>query len=116
MKTKLSKSLSIPDGKHFGKVDHIDYRFEPFKYADIYLTAEDLKERTSEGAYMMAKHGVPFGERVTEKSELGKLLLAFGYRLDSDVELDDLKGKKVTFQTLENVNGFPEVKWVKPAE
>lgn len=118
MKTKLNKSLSIPDGKHKGKIADIEYRFEPFKYADLYLTVEDVDIRRGDGELMVVKYGVPFGEKVTEKSELGKLLLAFGYKLDTgkDIEIDELKGKRVSFQTLENEKGFPDVKWVKPEE
>jgi hypothetical protein len=116
MKTKLSKSLSIPDGKHRGKINDIEYRFEPFKYVDLYLTVEDVDIRRGDGELMVVKYGVPFGEKVTEKSGLGKLLLAFGYKLDKDVEIDELKGRKVSYQTLENENGFPEVQWVKPEE
>jgi len=114
MKTFLTKSQSIPDGAHYGRIASVEYRFDPYKYIDLHLSVEDFDFKKEDGSFMTVKKGLPFGERITEKGELGKFLLAFGYKLEKEIDLDELKGKEVLFQTAENEKGFAEVISLKP--
>jgi hypothetical protein len=96
---KVTESKVIEEGKHSGKIIRVEYRDEPYKYADIIVEME-------EGAFEL-KYGCP--QNITNVSKLGKLLELFGMNLvtNSLVTEEDiaklLVEKKVVFVTLNEV-------------
>jgi beta-lactamase superfamily II metal-dependent hydrolase len=104
MKAKVTKTISLEDGMHFGEISKFDERLDPYHYIDVYL-----KEKESG---MEIKTGFP--ATISPTTGLGKFLRTMGIDVDLIVEehedddeeydLDELMnpiiGKKVTFQTL----------------
>jgi hypothetical protein len=93
-KIRATKSISIPDGVHFGeitKVEHVENK--GYKYTEIYIEEFDTE--------LELKCGVPTA--ITENTALGMILQNFGAVIkeerDYDVE-ELLKGKQVQFMTI----------------
>ena len=90
---EIKAPLSLEDGAHKGVISKIEYRDDPYKYADIYIKPE--------GSEAEIKYGCPGGS-VSENSKLGKLLAKFvelkvGDKIDPEKVLI---GRKVVFMSI----------------
>lgn len=98
MELEVTKSISLEDGKHKGKISSVEYRETPYKYTDVFI-----KEEKTE---FELKFGCPTS--TSEKSKLMRLLAKFqeikpGDKVDPEKVL---VGKDVTFMTItEEKNG-----------
>lgn len=110
--------LNIPEGLHKGEITAVSERTKPYHYIDVHLSVSDTKR--DDGTPVILKAGFPAW--LTQNSKLGKLLVRMGvnFKPKQMVELNQLIGKKVTFQTLNTesesgtfANVIPES--VKPA-
>jgi len=87
--------ISIPDGKHEGKIIRTETRTEPYKYYNIFVEVK-VGEKIIE-----LKHSVP--DHLSESSKLGKLLIRFGEKFEAGKKVDPdtiFIGKKVSFMAL----------------
>lgn len=112
MKVHLQKSTSIPEGEHKGVIHEVSYRMEPYQYADLHLTVDDLKK--GDDTPLTIKYGMPISDSISDKTTLGKFLMKFGFNLEDDIEIDDLKGREVLFTTEEDAKGFAQVTTIRP--
>ena len=86
---------SLEEGKHEGVITRVEYRDEPFAYTDIYI-----KTKSKDGEVEI-KYGCP--TKVTPQTKLGKVLKAFGAKLEPGTKVDPEKilvGRKCTFMTV----------------
>jgi len=93
MEFEVKESRPLEDGKHNGKIVAVEYRDTPYEYTDVVI--EEAKTK------IKLKYGCP--SIVSEKSRLGKLLLAFKLVLKVGEKIDPEKvlvGKEVVFMTL----------------
>jgi len=90
----VEKTIKLEEGKHYGEVENIEYKTEPFKYVDIHVKEKETG--------FVLKCGVP--DVVTENSALGHVLVNFGAKLKEGegVEIEDFikEGLKVSFITI----------------
>jgi len=94
----------IEEGKYEAEIVDIRYRDEPYEYIDVIFEI---------GGNVQVKAGYP--ARLSKKTQLGKLLEAFGMDLSKvkKVKIGDikklLKGKKATLLVSYDDNGFLRV-------
>jgi len=112
MKVKLVEGTSIEEGKHKGEIVDLAYRSEPFNYVDVIVTVDDMKRE--DGTPFTLKYGMPYKENATSQSKLGEFLDNFGFKMSDEVELDSLKGRKVTYITKVDNKGYSEIVSIKP--
>ena len=87
--------LTIPDGKHKGKITRVEKRTEPYEYTDIFVKLEDIE------VDIEMKYGCP--TVLSKNSKLGRLCMALGAEYKKDEELDIytfLPDKKIVFMTM----------------
>jgi hypothetical protein len=98
MRIKAKDVLRIEEGKHEGMIAAIIERKEPFEYCDVVI-------RLPDSTATELKVGYPLS--LSEASALGRLLARFGVKVTPKEEYDIeklLKGKKVTFMTINEKN------------
>ena len=86
---------TLTEGKHNGVIVNIEYRDEPYNYADMIIEAEGATLKCGYPAF------------VAKDSKLGTLLERFGATITvgAEIELEKvLVGKKCTFLTMMEKN------------
>lgn len=113
---KGRESISIPEGKHRGKITNIEQRVskkEGYEYLDVHVSVDGLKN--AKGELVSIKYGAPFDVTNIDcctvatfigNTKLGKLLMKFGVTEEQiksgesiDVEKFLKKGRDVQFMT-----------------
>lgn len=99
LKLQWRKPLQIQDGIHKGEIIAVEKRTEPFDYIDIWIRILEESKIPIE-----IKYGCP--AVLSEKSKLGRLVIALGFNYEENQEFDleNLKGKKITFMTISKKN------------
>ncbi len=113
MKVEVKESKGIEPGEHKGEIVGFDKRDTVIKGDDVTYFDINIEEEETE---VELSHSVPLN--VSESSNLGKLLKKFGVELNPGDKVDpeeELEGKKVKFQTINNDDGFAEIKSISPA-
>lgn len=94
--TESRPQANIPDGTHSGTITEIIDRPQTdeyqYHYVDIMIKLSDVDATV--------KYGCPF--KMSDKSKLGRLILAFNMKptVGQEVDLDFLIGQKVSLITL----------------
>jgi|GEM_PF-3348479 len=99
MEIEVKTPAIVAEGQHIGVITRVEYRTEPYKYADVFVETKD-----KEGNIVELKYGCP--TNISTVTKLGKLLKLFGSELKVKSKIDPEKvliGKKVTFMTLNKV-------------
>jgi len=89
---EVKPTLIISEGKHTGIITKLQHRTVPFGYIDIFI-----KEKKTE-----AELRAGFGDKITERTALGKFLVKMGVNLEVGVNIDlqkELLGREVTFMS-----------------
>ena len=97
MKLPVLKPIIIEDGIHEGAIIGVEYREKPYKYTDIVIEFDEGKNTLKAG----------YPTFVMEESKLGLLMKRFGILISegTEVDPDELIGKKCTFLTLNEKKG-----------
>lgn len=93
MEIEFKASANLEDGLHYGVIDHVENRTDPFEYLDIFIKESETK--------FTLKYGCP--NNATEKTKLGKLLLKFKPEIKIGEKVDPEKilvGKEIKFMTV----------------
>lgn len=91
MKLKVEEDKKIEDGVHFGIIENVIERETQFKYIQIEIKLDSGIKKT-----------VSYPANLQKCSKLGQLLERMGKSLEvgQEIELDELKGLRVRFQTI----------------
>lgn len=99
MEFEIKEEVKIEDGAHTGAIVAVEYRTEPYKYTDVIIEFEEGKR---------IKYGCATPFAVTKGHKLGRLLEAFGAKLEPGQKVDPEKvlvGKKCIFSTFTEEKG-----------